>query len=152
MFLSIISSLTCDGGTHSFPFPQLGVYQGSCLSRRIVQDTGVSKALWRRLRTQDWDSTAVFLVQKVLGGWKPLINLFFLSNFVKITRLKMETVSTILGAIRKGDVKFFVDLKSTYFQFLIHPDSWPYLWIALEGRFSHSRCCVLAFLQLPRPL
>ena len=46
----------------------------------------------------------------------------------------METVSLMLGLIKKGDFMFSIDLKDAYLQISNHPDSRPYLRIALERK------------------
>ena len=45
---------------------------------------------------------------------------------------------------------FYIDLKDTCFQIPVHPDSWLYIRITLNGRLSSWRHCVLPFQQLPR--
>ena len=44
----------------------------------------------------------------------------------------MEILSSVLGSIRKGDFRFSIDLRDAYFQIHIHPDSPPYLQMALR--------------------
>ena len=56
----------------------------------------------------------LFLVQKVMGGWSPMIDLSSLNRFVALTKFKMEMVSLVLGSIRKEDFMFSVDLKDVY--------------------------------------
>ena len=62
----------------------------------------------------------MFLLQEASGGWRPVISLSSLNNFATLTKFKMETVLSVLGSIKKGDVMF---LKVAYFQITIHPDS-----------------------------
>ena len=59
----------------------------------------------------------LFLVQKVTGGWHPVIDLLSLNGFITLTKFKMEMVmvSPILWSIRKGDFMFSVDPKAPYF-------------------------------------
>ena len=63
----------------------------------------------------------LFLVEKVSGGWRPVIFLSHLNEFVQLTRFKMETVASVLLSVREGDFLAFLDLKDAYFQIPIHP-------------------------------
>ena len=42
----------------------------------------------------------LFLVEKASGGWRPVIDLSHLSEFVQPTRFKMETVGSVLLSVR----------------------------------------------------
>ena len=53
----------------------------------------------------------LFLIEKVMGGWRPVIDLSALNGFVMLTKFKMEAVASVLGSIRKGDWMFLIDLK-----------------------------------------
>ena len=72
----------------------------------------------------------LFLVQKMTGGWRPVINLSALSYYVTLTPFKSEMVS-VLWLIWRRDMMFSIDLEDTYFQIPIHPTSQIYLQIAL---------------------
>ena len=60
----------------------------------------------------------LFLVRKGTGGWRPVIDLSSLNRFVTLTKCTMETVSSVLGSIRKGDVMFLINSKMHIFRFL----------------------------------
>ena len=45
----------------------------------------------------------LFLVEKVMGVWRPVIDLFCLKEFVLHTLFKMETVASVLPSVREGD-------------------------------------------------
>ena len=47
--------------------------------------------------------SCLFLMEKVTGGWRPVIDLSALSGLVTLTKFKMKTVVSVLGSIRKGD-------------------------------------------------
>ena len=57
----------------------------------------------------------LFLVEKASGGWRPVINLSHLNEFVQLTSFKMETVASVLLSIREGDFLASMDLKDAYF-------------------------------------
>ena len=56
-----------------------------------------------------------FLVEKASGGWRPVIDLSHLNEFVQLTLFKMETVASVLLSLREGDFLASLDLKDAYF-------------------------------------
>ena len=58
----------------------------------------------------------LFLVEKASGGWRPVIDLSHLNEFVQLTPFKMESVASVLLSIREGDFLASLDLKDAYFQ------------------------------------
>ena len=56
----------------------------------------------------------------------------------------------MLGAIRKGDIMFFFDLKGAYFQIRILSDSLPYLQIILNKKVIQFKALCLGFSTAPR--
>ena len=62
----------------------------------------------------------LFLVEKATGGWRPVIDLSHLNDFVQLTSFKMETVASVLLSVREGDFLASLDLKDAYFQIPIH--------------------------------
>ena len=69
-----------------------------------------------------------------------MIHLSSLNNCVALTRAKMEMVSLLLGSIKKGDMKFLIDL-DTCSQIPIHPDSRLFLQISLNGKVFQFKVC-----------
>ena len=65
----------------------------------------------------------LFLVEKASGGWRPVIDLSPFNEFVQQTPFKMETASSVLLSVRKGDFLASVDLKDAYFQIPVHTSS-----------------------------
>ena len=54
------------------------------------------------------------LVEKVTGGWRPVIDLSHLNEFVLQILFKMETVASVLLSIREGDFLASIDLKDAF--------------------------------------
>ena len=54
-----------------------------------------------------------------------------------------------LGGRQEGDVIFSIDLKDTYPQVLIYPDSQPYLRIALNGKVFQFKALCFDFSTAP---
>ena len=75
----------------------------------------------------------LFLVEKVTGGWRPVIDLSHLNEFVLLTPFKMETVTSVLLSIREGDFLASIDLKDAYFQIPVHQSSWKLLRFLVWG-------------------
>ena len=59
--------------------------------------------------------SGLFLVEKVTGGWMPVMELSTLNRFVMVTKFCMEKVTSVLGSIHQGDWMFSIDLKDAYF-------------------------------------
>ena len=57
----------------------------------------------------------LFLVEKASGGWRPVIDLSHLNEFVQLTRFMMETVASVQLSVREGDFLASLDLKYAYF-------------------------------------
>ena len=55
--------------------------------------------------------SCLFLVEKASGGWRPMIDLSPFNEFVQQTPFKMETASSVLLSVRKGDFLASIDLK-----------------------------------------
>ena len=85
--------------------------------------------------------SCLFLVEKVKGGWRPVIDLSSLNNFVAITKFRIETVTSVLGLVCRGDWMFSLDLQEAYFQIMVQQKSLPCLRFCLKG-------CVYQFKAL----
>ena len=75
----------------------------------------------------------LFLVEKASGGWRPVIDLSHLNEFVQLTPFNMETVASVLLSVREGDFLASLDLKDAYFQIPIHRSSRKLLRFTSEG-------------------
>ena len=67
------------------------------------------------------------------GGWRPVIDLSHLNEFVLQTPFKMEPVASMLLSVREGDFLASVGLKDTYFQIPVHRSSRKLLRFLLGG-------------------
>ena len=57
----------------------------------------------------------LFLVEKASGGWRSVIDLSHLNEFVQLTPFKMETVASVLLPVREGDFLASLNLKDACF-------------------------------------
>ena len=81
----------------------------------------------------------LFLVEKATGGWRPVIDLSHLNDFVQLTPFKMEAVASVLLSVREGDFLASLDLKDAYFQIPIHGSSRKLLRFMSEGTVCQFR-------------
>ena len=75
----------------------------------------------------------LFLVPKPTLDWRQVIDLSPLNKFIHQTPFKMETCASVLRAIRKDDWMLSLDLKDTYFQVPVHPESRRFLRVVARG-------------------
>ena len=81
----------------------------------------------------------LFLVEKSSGGWRPVIDLLPLNEFVRQTPFRMETPNSVLLVVRKDDFLASIDLKDAYFQILVHPSSRKLLCFVSNGTVYQFR-------------
>ena len=92
----------------------------------------------------------LFLVEKASGGWRPVIDLSHLNEFVQLTPFKMETVASVLLSVREGDFLASLDLKDAYFQIPIHPSSRKLLRFTSEGTVYQFRALCFGLSTAPQ--
>ena len=69
----------------------------------------------------------LFVTPKVIGGWRPVIDLSRLNRSVLVSHFHMETAQSILQSLRPGDWMVSLDLQDAYLQVPVHPSSRHYL-------------------------
>ena len=74
-----------------------------------------------------------FAVIKPNRKVRPVTDFLILNKSVKKAKFKMETNKTILAAVNQYDWMFLIDLKDSYFQVSIYPDSQKYLMFVWKG-------------------
>ena len=92
----------------------------------------------------------LFLVEKASGGWRPVIDLSHLNEFVQLTPFKMETVASVLLSVRDGDFLASLDLKDAYFQIPIHRSSRKLLRFTSEGMVYQFRALCFGLSTAPQ--
>ena len=92
----------------------------------------------------------LFLVEKATGGWRPVIDLSHLNDFVQLTPFKMETVASVLLSVREGDFLASLDLKDAYFQIPIHGSSRKLLRFMSEGTVYQFKALCFGLLTAPQ--
>ena len=92
----------------------------------------------------------LFLVEKATGGWRPVIDLSHLNDFVQLTPFKMETVALVLLSVREGDFLASLDLKDAYFQIPIHGSSRKLLRFMSEGTVCQFKALCFGLSTAPQ--
>ena len=92
----------------------------------------------------------LFLVEKATGGWRPVIDLSHLNDFVQLTPFKMETVASVLLSVREGDFLASLDLKDAYFQIPIHGSSKKLLRFMSEGTVYQFKALCFGLSTAPQ--
>ena len=92
----------------------------------------------------------LFLVEKATGGWRLVIDLSHLNDFVQLTSFKMETVASVLLYVREGDFLASLDLKDAYFQIPIHGSSRKLLRFMLEGTVYQFKALCFGLSTAPQ--
>ena len=126
------------------PFPTYPFDSPKALALRQEVETMLSKeALERVPDLGPGFYSRLFLVEKASRGWKPVIDLFPFNEFVQQTPFKMETASSVLLSVRKGDFLASINLKDAYFQIPVHVSSRKWLRFVSNGTVHQFR--VLCF-------
>ncbi len=89
-----------------------------------------------------------FLATKRTGGFRPILNLTGLNTYLRATKFRMETLTSILQGLHQGWWMVSLDLKDAYLHVPIHPSHWRYLRFALrnaEGVLTVYQWRVLPF-------
>ena len=92
----------------------------------------------------------LFLVEKATGGWRPVIDLSHLNDFVQLTPFKMEAVASVLLSVREGDFLASLDLKDAYFEIPIHGSSRKLLRFMSEGTVCQFKALCFGLSTAPQ--
>ena len=94
--------------------------------------------------------STLFLVPKKSGGFRPVINLKPLNQFVEKIHFKMENIQTAIESLNYGDYMVSLDLKDAYFSVPIFPPHRKYLrflWNNIRYEFT---CLPFGYSLAPR--
>jgi ribonuclease HI len=81
----------------------------------------------------------LFVVPKSTGGWRPVLDLSTLNQFLQRIPFRMETPSSIRAAIRQDDWATSLDLTEAYFHILIHKKYRKFLRFTWKGQVYQFR-------------
>ena len=101
----------------------------------------------------------MFIIKKQSGGFRPIINLKSLNQFVVYRHFKMENLASLRHLIMKGDWMVKLDLKDAYLTVPVHKDFHDFLQFVWEGEVFQFTCLCFglasapwAFTKLLRPV
>jgi len=83
------------------------------------------------------------LVPKKDKGWRPIINLKALNQYLKVQHFKMETINILQDILKKGDWMGKIDLKDAYLTVPISPQDQKFL--RFRWREQAYQCTALPF-------
>ena len=92
----------------------------------------------------------MFVVTKVTGGWRPIIDLSTLNLNVDRTPFRMEASQTVLRAVRRNDWMVSTNLKDAYLQIPIHPMSRRFLRFTAGGKTWQFRVLCFGLSTAPQ--
>merc|ERR1711911_474569 len=75
----------------------------------------------------------LFVVPKPDGSWRPILDVSALNIYVRQTRFKMESSSSVLASVLRGDWMTAIDLSDAYFHVPVRPSSRPFLRFVVGG-------------------
>ena len=91
-----------------------------------------------------------FLVQKKTGGYRPILNLRPLNNFVVRKGFKLDSIRTIKVLLQPGDFTTSLDLKDAYNHILIRESHQRYLRFEFMGNHYQFRALPFGLSSSPR--
>ncbi|VDI11592.1 Hypothetical predicted protein [Mytilus galloprovincialis] len=92
----------------------------------------------------------VFVVPKRQGGLRPILNLKPHNQIVVPHHFKMETLRSIMKALKKGDYAVTLDLADAYFHIPIHTDYKQFLRFRFLGHSYQFRAMPFGLKSAPR--
>ena len=92
----------------------------------------------------------LFVVQKVSGAWRPIVDLSTLDTSIASQRFQMETPRSVLGSIRPGDWMISLDLQDACLQVPVHPESRRYLRFTMGGVSYQFRVLCFGLTTAPQ--
>lgn len=87
--------------------------------------------------------------QKNAGGYRPIMKLSALNNFVRYDHFEMENLETVKSVVRAGDWLMKLDLKDAYLTVPIHPEYQKFLCFSWEGRYFQFSCLPFGLSSAP---
>lgn len=94
--------------------------------------------------------STIFVVPKKQGGLRTILNLKPLNQLIVPRHFKMETLCSIMKALKKGDFAISLDLTDAYFHIPIHTDFQKYLRFRFLGQSYQFRAMPFGLRSAPR--
>ena len=91
-----------------------------------------------------------FLVPKKTGGWRPILNLQPLNQFLRVESFKMETLKNVILAVQPGEWLASIDLQDAYFHVSIRRSHRKFLRFCVQGQCYQYRVLPFGLATSPR--
>ena len=95
----------------------------------------IDKGAIVKASSQTFVST-VFVIPKSSGGWRPIINLKQLNEFLVYHRFKMEGLGSVRDLIKRGDWLAKMDITDAYLNVPIFPGHQQFLHFFWDGQLA----------------
>ena len=92
----------------------------------------------------------IFVVEKKNGKFRPVINLRGLNEFIQYHHFKMETLETVLSAVKRNSFFVSIDLKDAYLSVPIFESDRKYLKFIWNGRLYQCNALIFGLASAPR--
>jgi ribonuclease HI len=148
---------------HSIEFLELPQYNGivrtvltGADNRKAVlaevQSLLVKKAIERVPQDQVHEGyySRIFTVPKKSGGIRTILNLKPINSSIRKARFKMETLRSVIRAVKPGDWLASIDLTDAYLHIPIIPSHRKYLRFAVGGQHFQYRVLPFGLTSAPR--
>ena len=89
---------------------------------------------------------SLFVIPKKSGGFRPIVNLKPLNQFIRYEHFKMENLDSARYVLGKGDGMVKLDLKDAYLTVPVNPSHQKYLRFEWNGRVFQFNCLAFGFL------
>ncbi|KZS19204.1 Uncharacterized protein APZ42_014437, partial [Daphnia magna] len=120
-----------------------------------VCDTEVRELLAKQAIVEVTDGShgfvcSLFVIPKKSGGFRPIVNLKPLNQFIQYEHFKMENLDSARFLLRKGDWMVKLDLKDAYLTIPVHPSHQKFLRFKWKGRIFQFKCLAFGLAPAPR--
>ena len=129
--------------------PLVGQYASVLLEEvsALLQKHAIEPVLENR--SEGFYST-YFLVPKKTGDLRPILNLKPINGLVVSPSFKMETLTSVVRGLCRGDWMASLDLKDAYFHIPIHPDCRKFLRFCIQDQCYQYRVLPFGLTTSPR--
>ena len=92
---------------------------------------------------------SLFVIQKKSGGFRPIVNLHELNQFIRYEHFKMENLDSARSFLRIEDWMVKLDLKVAYLPVPVHNSHQKYLRFEWKGRVFQFICLPFGLALAP---
>lgn len=90
-----------------------------------------------------------FVIEKPSGGWRFILNLKRLNEFIIAPHFKLEDWKTVIRLLSPGDFLATIDLEDAYLLLPIHPDDRRYLRFRFQNQLFQFTALLFGLASAP---